>query len=295
MKLDKKEKVIWETSSQFKITDIPDKKLMWHRLKQNIVMQNTETKNISEKFKNRMPKLIIWNNYKYFPSIASMITIILLFFSPTIFNHLTLNKKTTTIAQKETIILIDGSKIMLNAESEITYDRNYNIKNRKIKLEGEAYFEVQNNDLPFIIETDHGKVTVLGTSFNVRSRKDGFEVGVNEGIVSISNDSTSIQLLQGQHINVSKTFNYKSISDISYEKYPDWINQKIYCKNTKLDQLFDEIERTFNVEIEFSKPSLKNMTLTGIIIAKDIHEVLETISLLTQHKFKLTGDIYTFI
>ena len=295
MKLDKKEKVIWETSSQFKITDIPDKKLMWHRLKQNIVMQNTETKNISEKFKNRMPKLIIWNNYKYFPSIASMITIILLFFSPTIFNHLTLNKKTTTIAQKETIILIDGSKIMLNAESEITYDRNYNIKNRNIKLEGEAYFEVQNNDLPFIIETDHGKVTVLGTSFNVRSRKDGFEVGVNEGIVSISNDSTSIQLLQGQHINVSKTFNYKSISDISYEKYPDWINQKIYCKNTKLDQLFDEIERTFNVEIEFSKPSLKNMTLTGIIIAKDIHEVLETISLLTQHKFKLTGDIYTFI
>ena len=295
MKLDKKEKVIWETSSQFKITDIPDKKLMWHRLKQNIVMQNTETKNISEKFKNRMPKLIIWNNFKYFPSIASMITIILLFFSPTIFNHLTLNKKTTTIAQKETIILIDGSKIMLNAESEITYDRNYNIKNRNIKLEGEAYFEVQNNDLPFIIETDHGKVTVLGTSFNVRSRKDGFEVGVNEGIVSISNDSTSIQLLQGQHINVSKTFNYKSISDISYEKYPDWINQKIYCKNTKLDQLFDEIERTFNVEIEFSKPSLKNMTLTGIIIAKDIHEVLETISLLTQHKFKLTGDIYTFI
>ena len=295
MKLDKKEKVIWETSSQFKITDIPDKKLMWHRLKQNIVMQNTDTNNISEKFKNRMPKLIIWNNFKYFPSIASMITIILLFFSPTIFNHLTLNKKTTTIAQKETIILIDGSKIMLNAESEITYDRNYNIKNRNIKLKGEAYFEVQNNDLPFIIETKHGKVTVLGTSFNVRSRKDGFEVGVNEGIVSISNDSTSIQLLKGQHINVSKTFNYKSISDISYEKYPDWINQKIYCKNTKLDQLFDEIERTFNVEIEFSKPSLKNMTLTGIIIAKDIHEVLETISLLTQHKFKLTGDIYTFI
>ena len=295
MKLNKKEKVLWETSSQFKIADIPDKKLMWHRLKQSMKMQNTDTKQISEKFKNKMPKLIIWNNYKYFPNIVSMITIILLFFSLNIFNHLTLNKKTTKIAQKETIILIDGSKIMLNAESEIAYDRNYNIKNRNIKMEGEAYFEVQNNDLPFIIETEHGKVTVLGTSFNVRSREDGFEVGVNEGIVSISNDSTLIQLLEGQHINVSKTFNYKSISDISYEKYPGWLNQKVYCKNTKLDQLFDEIERTFNVEIEFSKPSLKNMTLTGVIIAKDIHEVLETISLLTQHKFKLIGGIYTFI
>ena len=294
MKLDKKEKAIWEASSQFKITDIPDKKMMWHRLKQSMTLQSTKTKHMSKKFKNKMPKLIIWNNYKFLPSIAAMIIIILLF-SSTIFNHLALNKKTTEIAQKETIILIDGSKIMLNAESEITYDKNYNIKNRNIKLEGEAYFEIQNNDLPFIIETEHGKVTVLGTSFNVRSRKDGFEVGVNEGIVSISNDSTSIQLLKGQHINVLKTFNYKSITDISYEKYPDWINQKIYCKNTKLDQLFDEIERTFNVEIEFSKPSLKNMTLTGIIIAKDIHEVLETISLLTQHKFKLTGGIYTFI
>ncbi len=294
MKLDKKEKAIWEASSQFKITDIPDKKMMWHRLKQSMTLQSTKTKHMSKKFKSKMPKLIIWNNYKFLPSIAAMIIIILLF-SPTIFNHLALNKKTTEIAQKETILLIDSSKIMLNAESEITYDKNYNIKNRNIKLEGEAYFEIQNNDLPFIIETEHGKVTVLGTSFNVRSRKDGFEVGVNEGIVSISNDSTSIQLLKGQHINVLKTFNYKSITDISYEKYPDWINQKIYCKNTKLDQLFDEIERTFNVEIEFSKPSLKNMTLTGIIIARDIHEVLETISLLTQHKFKLTGGIYTFI
>ena len=294
MKLDKKEKAIWEASSQFKITDIPDKELMWRRLKQSMTLQSTKTKHMSKKFKSKMPKLIIWNNYKFLPSIAAMIIIILLF-SPTIFNHLTLNKKTTEIAQKETIILIDSSKIMLNAESEIAYDRNYNIKNRNIKMEGEAYFEVQNNDLPFIIETEHGKVTVLGTSFNVRSREDGFEVGVNEGIVSISNDSTLIQLLEGQHINVSKTFNYKSISDISYEKYPGWLNQKVYCKNTKLDQLFDEIERTFNVEIEFSKPSLKNMTLTGVIIAKDIHEVLETISLLTQHKFKLTGDIYTFI
>ena len=49
------------------------------------------------------------------------------------------------------------------------------------------------------------------------------------------------------------------------------------------------------VKIEFSKPSLKYMTLTGIIVAKDIHQVLETVSLLTQHKFKLIGDIYTFI
>ena len=294
MKLDKKEKVIWEASSQFKITRVPDKKLMWHRLKQSMTLQSTETEYMSEKFKNKMPKLTMWNNYKFLPSIAAVIIIVLLF-SPTISNHLTLNEKTTKLAQKENIILTDGSKIILNAESKIAYDRNYNTKNRFINLKGEAYFQVQDSDLPFIVETAHGKITVMGTSFNVRSRKDGFEVGVNEGIVSISNDPTVIQLLKGQHINVPKTFNNKSISDISYEKYPDWINQKIYCKNTKLYHLFDEIERTFNVKIEFSKPSLKYMTLTGIIVAKDIHQVLETVSLLTQHKFKLIGDIYTFI
>ena len=294
MKLDKKEKVIWEVSSQFKITRLPDKTLMWHRLKQSMSLQSTETNYISEKFKSKMPILTIWNNYKFPSSFAAMVIIILLF-SPTIFNHLTLNEKTTKLAQKENLILADGSKIMLNAESKITYDRNYNTKNRFINLKGEAYFEVQESDLPFIVETAHGKITVMGTSFNVRSRSDGFEVGVNEGIVSISNDSTVIQLLKGQHINVPRTYNYKSISNIAYEKYPDWINQKIYCKNTKLYHLFDEIERTFNVKIEFSKPSLKYMTLTGIIVAKDIHQVLETVSLLTHHKFKLVGDIYTFI
>ena len=295
MKLDKKDKLIWETSTKIILPDIPDKELAWNCLKKSISTQNSENKHNLGDFKKKIPKWTIWNNSKYIPSIAATFIIILLFLSPSIFNLLTIRKTVTHLAQQENIILADGSEIILNSESKIIYDRNYNNKNRLIKLKGEAYFKVQKNDLPFIIETQYGEVTVLGTSFNVRARKDGFEVGVNNGKVKISNDSTSIQLLKGQQINVTKTFNHKNITDILYKNYPDWVNQKIYCKNTTLNQLFDEIERTFNVKIEFSKPTLKNMTLTGIIIAKDINEVLETVSLLTQREFKLVGDIYTFI
>ena len=55
----------------------------------------------------------------------------------------------------------------------------FNTDHRSLTLSGEAYFDVQKGNKPFTISTNQGQVTVLGTSFNVRSRADGFEIGVN--------------------------------------------------------------------------------------------------------------------
>jgi ferric-dicitrate binding protein FerR (iron transport regulator) len=160
-------------------------------------------------------------------------------------------------------------------------------------MTGEAYFDVQNGNTPFVIQTNQGQVTVLGTSFNVRSREDGFEVGVNEGIVKVSNDSKSVILHKGQMIEVDSKFDEKNLQNISYTNYPDWMHEKLVCDQTPLSEVCDEIERTFGISFKFANPSLSDITVTGVIDAQDLNTVLSTISLLTQHEFKFDGDTCT--
>ena len=90
------------------------------------------------------------------------------------------------------IMLSDGTNVQLNAGSTLSYSKDYNSGNREVFLNGEAYFNVTKNHVPFIVSTDYAQVTVLGTKFNVRSRSDGFEAGVNEGSVEVTNNDKSI-------------------------------------------------------------------------------------------------------
>ena len=214
---------------------------------------------------------------------------------PILYNTYSTNTIITHTAENKTLQLADGSKVILNSESKIIYDQDYNVGNRSIKLEGEGYFDIVKGDIPFIIDTQHGKITVLGTIFNVHARKNGFEVGVSQGNVKVSNKTLDVHLAEGQLINVSSNFSNGDIAEISYEDYPDWINQKFYCDHTSLSDLCSEIERTFNIKIQFSKPSLKEITVSGVIDAIDLQTVLHTVSLLTQHEFKLEGDTCTII
>ncbi len=290
MKLDNKEKLIWEVSTQTQLPPVPDKDAVWDRLVQEMKIDQN---NFGITKKESSWKL--WPNMGNKINIAIAYGLIFALLSPLAYNFFFTKNFLTGNAQNETVLLSDGTKIILNSKSKIIYGRNYNIDNRSIKLTGEAYFEVEKNDLPFTIETAYGVISVLGTSFNVRSREDGFEVGVNDGRIKLSNESYSIHLSKGQFIEVESSFEEKDIVDISIKEYPDWINQKFYCNETRLDELCSEIERTFDIQIKFLDQNLKNLTITGIIEASDLNDVLYTVSLLTKHKFKLEDDICTIL
>ena len=104
--------------------------------------------------------------------------------------------------------------------SSITYKRGFNEGHRTLHLKGEAYFEVQKLTLPFVVKTYHGEITVLGTSFNVRSRNDEFEVGVNSGQVKVSNRDSSVELNKKKNLMGYRNFNKHAVLNIEYEKYP---------------------------------------------------------------------------
>ena len=287
------EKLIWNISSKTKIPSPPNKEEAWGTIVQN--MDNLKPSFLAEKssfFQNTI-KFCRLSLSK--PNYALLLPIILILALPFYFNFYQNKNFTTKPGERLSLLLPDNSKAILNSGSSITYKKGFNAGHRTLHLNGEAYFEVQNLTFPFIVKTHHGEITVLGTTFNVRSRNDGFEVGVNSGQVKVSSGNSFIELNPKQCLMGSTDLNQDTIINIENEKYPGWINQKLYCKQTNLEIVCREIERIHNVKIKFSNIKMKQITITGTIDTSELETMLNTIALLSQHSFKLVDGTYTVI
>ena len=286
LKLDKKESLLWDLCSKIEQPKISSKKEIWMRLEQQIDISSEP-----EKVKKISIPNFRWISY---PRFVGTFLLIALIYIPITRTLNTININSDLGIRKKVISLSDGSKIYLNAGSELSYSKYYDSENRKISLSGEAYFDVKRGINPFIIATEYAEITVLGTKFNVRSRDDGFEVGVNEGAVKVQNDLQSMEISQGEQINVNpeypKTFSTSKTADF----YPGWKNNKIICDNSSLLKICDELERIYNIKINFQNESQKNIPISGIINLNpsNLESVLSSISLLSKREFKLRGDSY---
>ena len=290
MEQKKIEKLIWDISAKTKIPDIPDKKNTWENLE--YLMDDSKTSiNLSSThlMKN------IWSKWDFKYKYAIILTLTIILALPSFYKSYQNNTFKTNLGENLSLILPDNSKVTLNSASTIRYKKNFDVDHRILHLEGEAYFEVKSLTSSFIVSTQYGDVTVLGTTFNVKSRDGEFEVGVNTGEVKVSNKKSSLRLSAQQCIMNETDFNMKNIIDITYDKYPGWINRELRCNNTSLESICKEIERIHNTKIKFSDERIKNITITGIIETSDLNTMLNTISILTQQTFKLEGDTYTII
>ena len=279
LKLDKKESLLWGLCSKIEQPKISSKKEVWMRLEQQIDIPSEPEK----------AKKISIPNFRWIghPRFVGTLLLIALIYIPITRTLNTININSGLGIREKIISLIDGSKIYLNAGSELSYSRGYGSENRKIYLNGEAYFDVKKGINPFIISTEYAEITVIGTKFNVRSRDDGFEVGVNEGVVKVHNDLQSIDLIQGEQIDVSpkypKTFSSSKTTDF----YPGWKNNKLICVNSSFVKICKELERIYNVKINFQNESQKDIPISGIINLNpsNLESVLSSISLLSKREF----------
>jgi len=293
LKLDSKEKLIWELSQKVKLPPIPNKDIIWERLIQEIEMHQNKTEDFIPEKKGSY--WISWIDILLKRRLPLAYGLIILMLSPLAYDAFSEKQVITSAAEEKSVLLADGTEVILNSKSELTYNRNYNKDNRSVHLVGEAYFSVKKGNIPFNVLTPHGRISVLGTSFNIRTRNDGFEVGVNDGEVQVSNENSLLHLSKGQLIDVKSEFISSNILQIPTDQYPDWLNRKFYCNETTLESLCLEIERTFDIKINFTNPNLKSLTITGLIEASDLDNVLQTVSILTKHKFKLDGVTCTIL
>lgn len=182
------------------------------------------------------------------------------------------NNVATNFGSTEIITLNDNSKVTLNAKSELSYP-NFFRWNRSLKLEGEAFFEVQRGS-KFTVETSLGKITVLGTKFNVTSFDDFFEVVCYEGKVKVENKDKSTILTQGETVRIYQNL-YSNHPQINEQK-PEWILGESSFKNVPIRYVLEKFEMQFNVKVDYPK-TIENIKFTGSFSNKNMDTAIKTI------------------
>ncbi|MFY0671994.1 MAG: FecR domain-containing protein [Bacteroidia bacterium] len=180
--------------------------------------------------------------------------------------------------------LTDGSTMLVNAQSIIEYDPHFNENTRTINLKGEAFFDVvKNPEKPFIVETENGKITVLGTQFNVKTGVDGtLKVAVKEGKVQVESKSGKMVVLTKDQ---SAEYNSANNELIKKEENFDlfWINKTLKFRETELSKVFEIVERSYNISINVNTNALVNCPYTATFEDAPIDTVMHVINMANEN------------
>ena len=181
--------------------------------------------------------------------------------------------ETANFGEKTVFSLPDNSEVVLNSGSEIHYRKWNWHNNRKLELKGEAYFRVAKGRR-FEVHTNLGKVSVLGTQFNVKTRKNRFDVICYEGRVKVNYKNNQILLTHGQGVSFEngKQTNIK-VSSLK----PEWTENQICFYSENIRTLLDEVERQYNITIELKTKDTISL-FTGKLPSDNLDVALQIIS-----------------
>ncbi len=165
------------------------------------------------------------------------------------------------------LILNDGTRVWMNSKSELSYPVAFGENVRRVRLSGEAYFEVTKDSVrPFIVEVDRGfEVKVLGTHFNIKAydTDDSYETTLVEGKVQVSQGhKTKITLEPSEQMVIGKDGRHE-VRVVNTSYYTAWHEGWFYFNDESLEQVLTMIGRWYDVDFVFVKENLKEITVTG--------------------------------
>lgn len=196
--------------------------------------------------------------------------------------------------QKSNITLPDGTKVILNSESTLKYNTDFNQKSREIALDGEAFFEVaKNTNLPFVVQVGNLSIKAVGTAFNVRaySNENIVSTTLTEGKVSVKTPYETMDLIPNERMEFSR--DEKKLEKIQLENAKlslGWLNDQLSFENTTLAVVASNLSRIYNIEIELSSESIKQQRFTGIISNNSLQSVLRILSLTSPIRYTIKDN-----
>jgi ferric-dicitrate binding protein FerR (iron transport regulator) len=204
--------------------------------------------------------------------------------------------QTITCAPGQTseVIFPDGSVATLNSGSSLSYSAKYSVKERSIKLEGEAMFDVKTNaEIPFTVEARGIVVRATGTSFNVDAYTSDREMNITlvSGIVQLSNsDGRFLSAMKaGENARIDMVANKLYISEVNTDYYVSWQKGIIMFSNKRLGDIALDMERWYNVSIIFSDPEMEDIRYSGAILKnKPVDQVLEILRLTSNFDYDIS-------
>ena len=205
-----------------------------------------------------------------------------------------LNSITPTVeaglAQHKEVVLPDASQITLNAGSTLDYKENTWDQDRRISLNGEAFFKVAKGKT-FTVETASGTVTVLGTQFNVLQREGVFIVSCYEGLVRVETPSKTLELAAGQEYRI--VGGSGETREVIAGGVPGWTLDESTFTSMPLSYVLEEFERQYNMEVS-TQGIDEDLSFSGSFSNTNMDLALKSISSPLKMTYKVDGNKVLF-
>lgn len=209
--------------------------------------------------------------------------------------EITYFKKSTPRGVKSTVMLPDGSKVKLNAESELQYNEDYDMGERTVFLKGEAFFEVaENKEKPFTVYSGDISTTALGTSFNIKAYPAGksVEVYLVTGKVKVEHNIKQTKIFLNPNQGVKYNNKDQDIRQINMDigDVMAWKSGILRFNKSNFTEVVQMLSRWYNVEFEINGGPQESWSLTGEFKNESLENVLNGIGHTTDYAFEINEN-----
>lgn len=181
----------------------------------------------------------------------------------------------TEAGESVTVHLADGSFVRLAPHSRLEFAGAE--APRRVRLDGHAFFAVAADQQPFVVQTQTGEATVLGTRFDLDARGDDLRLLVVDGRVALSSGGDQVELGGGQMSKRSAEtgLGVQTVDDV-FERL-DWMGYSFLFQSTPLPDVLEQIERVYGVELIIEDISLEDRTFTASFVDRPFEDVMNVI------------------
>ncbi len=195
-----------------------------------------------------------------------------------------------------TLTLADGTNVRLNCETKFRFPVEFSGKERKVFLDGEAYFEVKKaREWPFVVETGCMQVKVTGTCFNVKSYQNEEIVHTTlvNGTVEVLNDQAAgrpVALAPFQQYFLNKRTNRAEVKQVDVTLYTGWTEGMFVFKKQRLEDVMNTLSRWYTVDVFYANESVKDLRISAHLGRYEhIDSVLELLCAMDKVNVKRKG------
>lgn len=205
-----------------------------------------------------------------------------------------MNQYITGEGNKASVTLPDGTIAWLNSNSRLTYPDKFDADFRKVKLEGEGYFEVTHNEkAPFYVEVKDMSIKVLGTHFDVQSydRKEISETILLSGKVEVSlANNKNIILEPNQKLSFNKKAGQYKVENVNASEYILWKNERLIFDNETLATILNKMEHWYGIDISYGKDIPLKSKYSLVIRNESKEEILKMLSIIAPVNYTIKND-----
>lgn len=193
------------------------------------------------------------------------------------------------------LVLSDGTKVWLNADSKLRYPERFIGNERQVELTGEAYFEVTRDETaPFTVKTSRSVITVLGTEFNVRDYKgEANQTTLVRGRVSVCNSTNeSFVIHPGQQVVIDK--DGTKVTDVETLYFTSWKDGYFVFNEVTVGEIMKELAKWYDFDCFFANSTVSDIRLTARLKKYDnISVILDILSNTGDIHFSQKGRVIT--